>query len=227
MANVFAKVFGHHKCKSEVEVVSMEEFAGHKHNPQDIGAASLNNENYFSKTQTAPAYNVKSNWPAIYFYDTKGVQRGYIVITDKHGIQLASKDPDSANYQNFTLPDVGDLSGGSMWYEILTSGKVVTVAQGGTGANNKFDALPNLGLIVNNGRAIFTNGTTKNVVFEIPFNEVPSVILTPEGEAGPVYATNITTTGFTLHVTGVGGTSSYTGAVSWLAITRERMTAGI
>lgn len=259
MANVFAKVFGHHKCKSEVEVVSMEEFAGHTHSlagdslkdvvpiekggtgaktaalartalgvtPKNIGAPSLSEENSFTKAMTAPSYGVKAGWPAVYFYDTEGVQRGYIVFANGPYAQIATKDPNSAYYENYLLPKAETTLKASVWYDILTSKKPVTVKQGGTGADNKFDALVNLGLIVNNGRANITAGTTKSVRFEIPFTEVPTVILTPEHPTGELYAENVTTEGFTIRVSGVAGTSNYTGVINWLAITRERQTAGI
>lgn len=214
-----------------------ERFAGkadadHTHALADLGAVAKKGDT-MTGALTVPDFNVsrKNNYNVLKVFlndKTTGFLQQDISSNRFKFIQVAT---DTAFSEQYQLPRPAYGLTEAKVYEILTSKSPVTVAQGGTGANNKFDALLNLGLEIENGVSKLRSSSgdvslkTCEIFFTELFTSPPSVIVTPtENDAGYMYVTDVTVTGCKIN-TRTGSVSQP--VVHWVAINRHQHTSGI
>ena len=148
--------------------------------------------------------------------------------TANNTLRFIERGTDTTFAEQYNLPRPNTGLTKNETYDILTSKKPVSVAQGGTGAANKFDALVNLGLEIESGIALMSNAMNNGcaVTFERQiFSGIPTVILTTDSpEMGRPYVADVTNTGFTIKL---ADAISNSGHVHWVAIRTARPTSGV
>ena len=118
----------------------------------DLGDAVLKT----GDTMTGNLYiSVNSGYSLVGFKDSNKAVAGYVQSVNlQHNIQLVNMatDTEYKEYFNTPRPSIGLTA--DQTYAILTSKNVVTIEQGGTGANTAEQALVNLGAFSNKGGTI-------------------------------------------------------------------------
>lgn len=157
-------------------------------------------------------YGADGSWESMAFYDDSDTPkiRGSMMVSDANRFHINQQETGASYAERYMLPEVGSGLTADVWYNILTSKKPVTIAQGGHGATNKKNARKNLGAEIQVGTA--TVGTTGvAITFPDAFSGIP-VVTANGSDQTAIRVTNVTATGCTL----TAGTSGNT--VQWQAI---------
>lgn len=104
------------------------------------GATSLGNIVYM-------VGSTDTGWSSYQFRATNGTDsRGEVMISDANRIHFNQRKTGASYAERYILPTVTANLTADVWYNILTTKSVITVAQGGTGATTAKTALKNLGI---------------------------------------------------------------------------------
>ena len=170
-----------------------------------------------SGSLTVPFMQILSNnlYPGITFQaaeqDEASGTANFNANTRRFYITANCADSDHNETYAFPVPDTGRTGNG--YFYLLTTKEPVSVANGGTGAKNKADALRNLGFEVQTGtlESVGTSGTV--VTFERAFSAAPVVLVSGGSEQTSVRVTDVTPTGCTI-ISGASGNHN----VQYLAV---------
>lgn len=176
--------------------------------------------------------HIKLNYGGYYVQDNDGNIIGYLNgsknTSGLNAMRLAIHSTDADFYEFYAVPTSTSGLTEHKYYDILTNKKLVTLAQGGTGANNASAALTALGIRRGTTAAFTVAGGTVvsslKVTFSSACSAVPIVTVTIKGEHSNMEfgtiqyeVTSVTTTGFTVRVINKSD-SEYSVAFNYIAV---------